>query len=241
MNGNSLAFDEVTDGEFVKRFPRPSPMKKLVTKISRFGMIGIDRYSYRRANLVQQFAPLVQGRIGPKTHIMMAESCDWVCRDMRQINLDFIDLVVDWLAAGAKLDIKFFHVLPGTIACIMISIDGNVRKRNLNPEDHFDRLSMKQITLPEASVRDECRAKSPCAISDTAHYVIVTNRQPNEARNGVDLAKSATAMWIEGYHPKGEATVEPEAQLCEFVPWQRADDPRANTFRRLWNRLPVAP
>ncbi len=211
------AFDTVLPGGFYAgRFPRPTILQKLGKALSRIAAVGNGRFMYRGANLVQDFAPRVQDRIGPKTHILMAESCDWICDDNMRINLDFVELIVNWLAAGARLDIKLFNASRYAISCILLAIEGEMRKRQLESSSMPERISILEVDLPPS-------------LGSAAHYVIVTDKR--------DEAMPMTSMWIEGVQPSLESEVVSEARLCEFVPWQATGNCQVSNMCKHWKKL----
>ena len=100
---------------FVQRFPVPNLLMRIVYAICRFFLTGRDAVTFDKANPVQRFAPEIADIIGPETEILMLDHCGWICRGSGpdQINLDFVDMVMRWLAKGARVRMKLFDCVPG--------------------------------------------------------------------------------------------------------------------------------
>lgn len=212
-----------TVNRFMLRFPRRRWLWSVVCKFCRHFAVGLDRHTYEHASLVQTFGPLIRDHVKMGTNIRVLESASWISSGFEDVNLDFVEMVADWLVRGANVELKLLYPTTNAITDLHNAIHAVVGRRGWAQTAVMPRLVIKPVESLDIQFADG-KTKTH---ERSSHFCLVTNR------NG------SAWEWVEsGHHDSNLAgTPNAYAAIAEFIPYKSIPDLRLAAYDIIWEGL----
>lgn len=210
-------------GGFMPRSPRPCFLWEALCRIGRLFLVGMDRHTYRNADLVHAFGSRIRKRLKPGTRVRLFESAAWISSGNGSVNLDFAEMIADWLIRGARVELKLLRPVNNTVGDLRNAIRDAVAQRGFARDAKSSLLAIHAVHSLEIRFADG----AAIAHEGTSHFCLVT-----------DAGGSAWA-WVEGLHQDSLRidAPNPYAAIAEFIPNKRIRDPRFGVYNIVWEGL----